>query len=152
GGGDVKVAAEIIPHPPLRRIAVPVFDPAIGVVDPPHRIGQVLAEMTKNDIKPWVLVEQARAHQAQSMDRSFVTECPDRTKQPGMTLVYFAIAWQRIARVQIERHIEPLHRRPERPISRQIVIDNVFAVLRETVDQRATKAKLLHTALELARR
>src|SRR5947207_4657761 len=37
GGGDVKVAAEIIAHPLLRRIAVPILDQAIGVVDPPHR-------------------------------------------------------------------------------------------------------------------
>ena len=56
---DVEIAAEIIAHPLLRRIVVPILDPAIGIVDPPHRIGQVLAEMTKNDVEPRMGIEHA---------------------------------------------------------------------------------------------
>ena len=55
--------------------------------------------------------------------------------------------------MQIKRHIEPLDHGPERPILRQVVIDDVVrtAPLRETVDQRAAKAKVLDATLELAR-
>src|SRR5205823_13932294 len=111
-----------------------------------------LAEMAENDIEPRVGVEQTRAHQTQGMDRGLVPERPNRTEQPGMALINLA-ARQRIARMQIKRHIEPLDHGPERPILRQVVIDDVVrtAPLRETVDQRAAKAKVLDATLELAR-
>ena len=71
-----------------------------------------------------------------------------------MTLVDLRVARQRITRVQVKRHIETFHRRPERPILRQVVIDGCFSVvdLREAIDQRAAKAELLHAALEFTRR
>ena len=71
-----------------------------------------------------------------------------------MAFIDLGVARQRIARVQIERHVEPLDRRPERPVLRQIVIDGGVGVadLREAVDQRAAEAELLDAALEFARR
>src|SRR5690348_13159638 len=88
------------------------------------------------------------------MDRGLVTERPNRTKEPRVSLVYLAVARQRIARMQIERHIEPLDRRPERPILRQVVMDNFVCIagLREAVDQRSAETKLLDATLELPRR
>src|SRR3974390_931314 len=88
------------------------------------------------------------------MNRRLLAECPDRTQQPGMAFVDLAVARQRIARMQIERYIKPLDRRPERPILRQVVMDNFVAIagLRETVDQRAAEAKILDATLELPRR
>ena len=71
-----------------------------------------------------------------------------------MTFVDFRVTWQRIARMQIKRHVQALHRRPERPELRQVVIDRCVGVinLRKTVDQRAPKTKLLHAAFEFSRR
>src|ERR1700733_3219511 len=56
--------------------------------------------------------------------------------------------------MQIERHVEPLRRRPERPVLRQVVIDRRVGVadLREAVHQRAAETQLFHAALKLARR
>ena len=71
-----------------------------------------------------------------------------------MALIDLGVARQRIARMQIERHVEPLDRRPERPVLRQVVIDRGLRVadLRKAVDQRAAKAELLDAAFEFARR
>ena len=68
-----------------------------------------------------------------------------------MAFVEFGPARQRIARVQIERHVERFHRAPERPVLRRVVIEDVLgrAGLREAVDQRADKAELLDAAREL---
>ena len=41
---DVEIFAEIVAHRPLRRIAVAVRDPGVGVVDAPERERQILAD------------------------------------------------------------------------------------------------------------
>ena len=71
-----------------------------------------------------------------------------------MAVIDFRVARQRIARMQIERHVEPLRRCPERPVLRQVVIDRHVGVadLREAIHQRAAETQLFHTALKLARR
>ena len=152
--GDIEIFAEIVADRFLRRIFVAVVDPAIGVVDPPQRVRQVLAQMAENDLQPRMGVEQAGAHQPQRMHRGLLRERPDRPEQPGMAVVDLRVARQRIARMQIERHVEPLHRRPERPVLRQVVIDRGVVVvdLRKAVDQRAAETEFLHAALELAGR
>ena len=68
-----------------------------------------------------------------------------------MAFVLPGPARQRIARVQIERHVERLDRAPERPVLRQVVIGHVVrrCDLREAVDQRADQAELLDAAGEL---
>src|SRR5689334_310185 len=88
------------------------------------------------------------------MYRGLMGERPDRAEEPGMAVIDLAVARQRIARMQIERHVEPFDHGPERPKLRQIVVNDFVrsAGLRETVDQRAAKAKLLDAAFELARR
>ena len=54
----MEIGAEIIAHRFLRRIVVPILDPTIGIVDPPHGIRQVFAEMTKDDVEPRMFIEQ----------------------------------------------------------------------------------------------
>jgi hypothetical protein len=56
--GDIEIFAEIIAQPFLRRPAVPVLDPRIGIVDPPHRERQVLAHMAEDDLQPRMGIEQ----------------------------------------------------------------------------------------------
>src|SRR5579883_3591076 len=87
------------------------------------------------------------------MHRRLVPERPGRAEQPGMALVDLRLARQRIARMQVERNVESLHRLPERPVLRQVVIDHAVgdAYLREAVDERAAEAELADAAGELAR-
>ena len=85
------------------------------------------------------------------MHRGLVAERPGRAHEPGMAGIETRVARQRAARMQIERHVEPLDRRPERPVLRQVVVDRVVGIadLREAVDQRALEAELLDRALKL---
>src|ERR1051326_2030681 len=87
------------------------------------------------------------------MHHGLLAERPDRSEQPGMTVVNARVARQRVARMQVERHVEPLDHGPERPVLRQVVIGHgVGAIeLRKSVDQRAAEAEFLDAALELAR-
>src|SRR5580693_1904221 len=57
--GDVEIFAEVLAQPLFCRPAVPVLDPGIGIVDPPHRERQVLAHMAEDDLQARMGVEQA---------------------------------------------------------------------------------------------
>jgi hypothetical protein len=87
------------------------------------------------------------------MHGGFGAECPGGAHEPRMPAITRYLAGQRIARMQIERHAEPLDLGPERPVLRQVVIDRAvgLADLREAVHQRALEAEVLDAAHELAR-
>ena len=61
---------------------------------------------------------------------------------------------QRIARMQVERHVELGDRAPEWPVLRQVVVDRAVGLfgLREAVHQRADEAELLDAAGQFAGR
>ncbi len=84
------------------------------------------------------------------MDRGLLGKIPRRADQPGMAFVALPMARQRIARMQVKRHAEPLDLGPERPILRQVVINRGVggADLGKTVDQRALEFEIAHAALE----
>ena len=151
---DVEVLREIIGDPALGRITMPVLDPGVAVVDPPHAERQSLAHVAEHDRKLRVRVEQARSHQPQRMHRGLLAEGPGRPKQPLRAFIDAGIGFERIARVQIERHVELLHHRPERPVLRQVVVDDGVGIadLREAVDQHALEAEVAHAAVKLADR
>src|SRR5882724_940696 len=71
-----------------------------------------------------------------------------------MAFVDLRRARQRIARMQVERHVELLALRPEPGVARIIKVDRRVRIadLREAVDERAAEAELLHRARQLARR
>ena len=59
---------------------------------------------------------------------------------------------QRVARMQVERHVELLDRGPERPISLEVVVGRRVGIadLGEAVGERAAEAEIAHAALEFA--
>ena len=67
----------------------------------------------------------------------FGGKCPIWTKQPVMPFIRFRPARKRIARMQIERHVEGFDRAPERAILRKVVISDILrrANLRKSIDQ-----------------
>ena len=69
-----------------------------------------------------------------------------------MALVDARVGRQRVARVQVERHVERRDRRPERPVSLKVVIDRPVDALDfgKAVHQGALEAQLPHAALQLA--
>ena len=144
----MEVLAEIMRHTVPGRIFVRRLHPAVAVVDAPELYRNAFAEMAEHDLQARVFVEQPGADQPQRMHRRLRGKGPVRAHQPGMAVIEPAPARQRVARVQIERHVELLHRAPERPVLRQIVIEHVVrrAGLREAVDQRADEAELLDAA------
>ncbi len=145
---DVEVLAEIMADAVLGRIVVPRLHPAVAAVDAPQIDRDALAEMAEHDLELRAFVEQARADQPQRVHRGLGVERPVRPEQPVMAFVHFRPARQRVARVQIERHVERLDRAPERPVLRQVVIEHGVrrAGLGKAVDQRADKAELLDAA------
>jgi hypothetical protein len=65
-----------------------------------------------------------------------------------MPLVDLRIGGQRIARMQIERDVEPLDDLPEGPVLRQVVVgDRPLADLREAIDQGAPESELVDATL-----
>ena len=110
--------------------------------------------MAEDDLQLRVRVEQARADQPQRVHGGFGMERPVRPEQPVVPLVGADRAGQRIARMQVERHVEVGDGLPERPVLRQVVVERAVgaAGLREAVHQRADEAELLDAARQLARR
>src|SRR5208282_146204 len=98
-----------------------------------------------------MFVEQAAADQSERMGCRFHSESPRSTEQPGMPIIGPLLALERLARMQINGHIQFLDLRPERPIFWKIeVVRGIFLPnLRVAVDQCADEAKLLDATLEL---
>ena len=97
------------------------------------------------------LIEKAGAHQPQRVNSRLLAERPGRSQQPVVSFVDLRVLRQRIARVQIERHVELFLNRPERPVLFLIVIGDRVGVahLRESVGERADHAEILDAALQL---
>ena len=70
-----------------------------------------------------------------------------------MALVDLRRARQRVARMEVERHVELLALGPEIPVAAVVEIHHrvLFFYLREPVHQRAAEAQLFHAADQLAR-
>ena len=152
--GEMKVLAEIMTDAVLGGVFVRRLHPAVAAVDAPELHRDALAEMAEHHLQLRMFVEQAAADQPQRMHRGLRRKRPVRPEQPGMAFVLLGPARQRIARMQIERHVERLDRAPERPVLRQIVIGHVIrrCRLREAVDQRTDKPEFLDAARELSGR
>ena len=101
-----KLFAEIIRDRFLRGVFVRRLHPVVAVVDAPQIGRDAFAEMAEDDLQLRVLVEQARADQPQRMHGGFGMERPVRPEQPVVAVVAGDRAGQRIARMQIERHVE----------------------------------------------
>src|SRR6516164_5381734 len=71
-----------------------------------------------------------------------------------MPLVNGRILGQRISRMKLERHVEALDLRPERPVGLQVVINagGAVAELAEAVHKRAAKSEFTYAPFELPRR
>ena len=80
--------------------------------------------MAKHDREPRIFVEQAGAHEPQCVDGRFLRERPGRPEQPIMAFVDLRHPGERIARMQIERHVELFDDPPERPVLRQVVVNS----------------------------
>jgi hypothetical protein len=140
-GGDVKVFAQLVAHGQL-GLGPGGQGAGDAIVDAPHAARQSFAEMPNNYFQFRVVVEQATAHQAQRMDRSLGGKSPDRAGQPRISLIDRLVLGQRRTRVQIERHIQLLNRRPKIAVRRQIVEHQRvhLARLGESIDHGATKS------------
>src|SRR5437660_1587858 len=79
---------------------------------------------------------------------------PRGAAQPRMAVIERRPLREWIARMQVERNAQLRHRRPERAISRVVVIDDglLVADLREAVDHHAFELQLRNRARELAAR
>src|SRR5678809_445793 len=73
--------------------------------------------------------------------------------RPRMAFVDLGRARQRVARMQVERHVELLALGPETAVAGVVEIDHGFSLfyLGKPVHERAAEAELLHAAHELAR-
>src|SRR5262245_59417575 len=100
--------------------------------------------MSKHDLEVREAIEEAAAHQAERMKRRFRSECPGRAAQPRMAFVCRIPSWQRIAGMQVERHIEALYLLPERQIDRVVVVADGVRIpdLRKPVHVRPFEAEL----------
>src|SRR5882672_2945735 len=145
---DVEVLVEVIGNRALAAMRARRLDPGISVVDAPEIEGDALAHVPDHDLQPRMLVEHARPHQPQRMHGCFLTEGPGRPDQPFGALIDAGVLRQGIARMQIERHVEPLDLRPERPILRQVIIEQRIRIgaLREAVGEHTDKTQFLHTS------
>ena len=110
--------------------------------------------MADDNLQARMGVEQARAHQPERMDGGFLAERPARPHQPGMAVVDPGIAGQRVARMEGEGYAEIGTDRPERPVLRQVVIEQVIAALDlgESVGQRADETEFPDAARQLGGR
>src|SRR3954471_3155539 len=86
------------------------------------------------------------------MDRGFLPERPGRAEQPWVTVVDPGMLGHWVPRVKVEGNTQPLDLRPERTVSRQVVVGGGCGVpdLAEPVDQCAAKAEFVHAAAEFA--
>src|SRR5436190_4883819 len=122
-------------------------------VDAPGGKGQRLAQMPEDDLKPGILLEHAREHEANALRRRLHGESPSRGEQPREVLQVIAVVRlhhrrMRHRRVDIDRHIERLRPPDYRPVLAAV---DEFAV-GEAVDHGALETELRHRALELVRR
>ena len=99
-----------------------------------------------------MVVEQPGSHQPQRVYGGFLTERPGRAEQPRMPGIDLRILRRRVARVEIERDVQPCEFGPERAVHRQIVIERFGTVgaIGKPVHQRAAKAQIGDAARCLA--
>src|SRR6476659_9775170 len=77
---------------------------------------------------------------------------PGRAHEPAVPLVDLGMLRQRVAWMQIERHVQLFYRLPERPVLLLVVVSDgvCIAYLRKSVGQRANHAEILYAALQLS--
>ncbi len=137
-----EVRAKVLGDRLFGRIVRLHLDPCVSIVDTPHAVRQSLAHVTENDLQARVLVEKARAHQPQRVNGCLLAECPCRTEQPRMAVVNRRVLGERIAWMQVKRHVQRLDGRPKRAKLREVIVEDTITALhlRESVDERADEA------------
>src|SRR5207248_5881852 len=70
--------------------------------------------------RSWMPVEEPAGHEPQRMHRRLLPEGPCRPEKPGVPFVDLGGRRQRIARMEIERHVEPLAFGPEAAVARVV--------------------------------
>ena len=107
--GDVEVRLEVLADPLLRRVLVAVRNPGVGVVDAPDVEWEPLAHVPEHDLQSRMLVQQPGPHQAERVYGGLLPEGPRRAHEPRMAVIDLRPAGDRVARMQIEGHVEFLH-------------------------------------------
>src|SRR3954454_15183921 len=122
------------------------------IVDAPEQERQPLTEMAENELR-LVLLEQTGEHEADRERRGLDGVAPGGAQEHGEVLRVLLIisvdhGRMRHRGVQVDRHVERLGARENRPIA--LVVDEL--ALSEAVDHRALEAELLDAARKLIRR
>ena len=99
-----------------------------AVIEAPDAVRQHLAEVAEDRRQPGMRVEDAARHQPQGVRGGLDAERPRGAPQPWVAVVDRYPARQRVARVEIERHVQRFDGRPERPVDRVVVIDDGLGV------------------------
>lgn len=150
---DPQVPLKVVPDGELARQAKRLLDVLEPVVDAPDVKGQVLAQVTEDDLQLWVTVEDAVGHHAECVEADTLGEAQRRTDEPGSLgpelLVDGACG---VSRVEVEGDVELRDGRPEDVPVLAVVEDHVVTVGTATlcvVDEGSLEAVLGHTASEL---
>jgi hypothetical protein len=112
---------------------------------------QRLTEVAEDQLQIWVVIEHAAHDQAQRVRPGLDSECPGGTQQLRTAIEGADVSGEWIARVKVERHVQPLHGRPEVAVLRLVVVgDGVRVDLAEPVHERPDEPEVADGPLEFS--
>jgi hypothetical protein len=153
-GGDPDVLGKVLSDGLLARLleAQRFLDILKPVVDPPEIEGNVLAQVTDNDLELGEAVEEAVGHHSEEVQTDALGEAEGRADQPFSVCPQLVVdAAGGVSGVKVEGYVEFLDCGPEDVPICVVVEDHFFAIgtgSLSVIDERTQESKLGDAASE----